>query len=71
MATKPTNQLRQVYEVQQGVIDIKLVTTQGLSGDEFSDFRKVIDAIEQYALAHPPKSLSDVATLEADPNAAP
>jgi hypothetical protein len=30
MAAKPTNQLRQVYEVQQGIIDIKLVTTRGL-----------------------------------------
>jgi hypothetical protein len=64
MAAKPTNQLRQVYEVQQGIIDIKLVTTRGLSGDEFSDFRKVIDAIEKYALAHPPEPLADVATLK-------
>lgn len=58
MAAKSTNQLRQIYEVRQGVIDIKLVTTRGLSGDEFSDFREVINAMEAYALVHPPTALA-------------
>lgn len=36
MAAKTTNQIRRIYEVRRGVIDIKLVTTRGLFGDEFS-----------------------------------
>lgn len=48
MATKPANQLRQVYDIREGVIDLKIVTARGLSGKELSDFRKVIDAVEEY-----------------------
>lgn len=55
MATKPANQLRQVYDIREGIIDLKIVTVRGLSGNELSDFRKVIDAVEEYVETHPPE----------------
>jgi hypothetical protein len=58
MATKPANQLRQVYDIREGVIDLKIVTARGLSGNELSDFRKVIDAVEEYVETHPPRAAS-------------
>jgi hypothetical protein len=57
------NSIRQVYEVRQGTVEAKLVTSRGLSGEELSSFRTVIDAIEQYAKEHPPEFLADIAKL--------
>jgi hypothetical protein len=56
MAPKPTNQLRQVYEIRGGMIDIKIVTETGLSAEEMAEFGKVVTAVEGYAAAHPPES---------------
>lgn len=42
MATKPANQLRQVYDIREGVIDLKIVTARGLSGNELSDYREAL-----------------------------
>jgi hypothetical protein len=55
MATKPADQLRQVYDIREGVIDLKIVTARGLAGNELSDFRKIIDAVEKYVEVHPPE----------------
>lgn len=41
MATKPTNQLRQIYEIRGGVIDIKILTESGLSVEEIEAFEGV------------------------------
>jgi hypothetical protein len=46
MATKPTNQLRQIYDVRGGVIDIKIVTESGLSVEEIEAFEGVTKAVE-------------------------
>ena len=55
MATKPTNQLRQIYDVRGGVIDIKIVTESGLSVEEIEAFEGVIKAVETYVDACPPE----------------
>lgn len=55
MATKPTNQLRQIYDARGGVIDIKIVTEAGLSAEEIEAFEGVIKAVETYVDACPPE----------------
>jgi hypothetical protein len=45
MATRPTNKLRQIYDVRGGVIDIKIVTESGLSAEEIEAFEGVIKAV--------------------------
>lgn len=56
MATKLTNQLRQIYDVHGGVIDIKIVTETGLSVEEIKAFQGVVMAVEAYVDACPPES---------------
>jgi hypothetical protein len=56
MATKPTNQLRQIYDVRGGVIDIKIITETGLSVEEIEAFQGVVRAVETYVDACPPES---------------
>lgn len=56
MATKPTNQLRQIYDVRGGVIDIKIVTETGLTVEEIEAFQGVIKAVEAYVDVCPPES---------------
>lgn len=53
MATKPMNQLRQIYNVRGGVIDIKIVTESGLSVEEMEAFGGVIKAVEASVNACP------------------
>ncbi|HEX7244115.1 MAG TPA: hypothetical protein VF245_00945 [Solirubrobacterales bacterium] len=55
MATKPTNQLRQIYDVRGGAIDIKIVTESGLSVEEIEAFEGVIEVVERYVDACPPE----------------
>jgi hypothetical protein len=49
MATKPASQLRQLYDIREGV-STSIVTARGLSGNELPDFRKVIDTVEEYVM---------------------
>lgn len=56
MASKPTNQLRQIYEVRGGVIDIRIVTETGLSVGDIEAFQGVVRAVEAYVEACPPES---------------
>lgn len=55
MATKPMNQLRQIYDVRGGVLDIKIVTESSLSVEEMEAFGGVIKAVEAYVKACPPE----------------
>jgi hypothetical protein len=55
MATKPTNQLRQIYDIRGGVIDIKIITESGLSVEGIEAFEGVIKAVEAYVDACPPE----------------
>lgn len=56
MAAKPANQLRQIYDVRGGAIDIKITTETGLSVEEMKAFGGVIEAVEAYVRACPPDS---------------
>lgn len=42
------NQLRQIYDIRGGVIDIKIVTESGLSVEEMKAFEGVIKGVEAY-----------------------
>ena len=54
MPRKTRTQLRQVYDVAGGQIEIKIVSEDTLSAETLKDFGAVVTACDEFAQAYPP-----------------
>ncbi len=55
MATKTRTQLRQVYEIAGGQIEVKITSEETMSAESLKDFGSVATACDDFAKARPPR----------------
>jgi hypothetical protein len=56
MARKTRTQLRQVYDITGGQIEVKITSEDTLDADALKDFGSVVNACDVFAKARPPTS---------------
>ncbi len=54
MGRKTRTQLRQVYEITGGQIEVKITSEDTLSAEALTDFGAVVTACDEFAKARPP-----------------
>ncbi len=54
-APKTRTQLRQVYEIDGGQIEVKITSEETMTAESLRDFGSVATACDEFAKARPPK----------------